>query len=208
MSLNSTSQLFLRSNLFYGFCKYRALHNVFFLILVKSNIFQVYWFVDFVILSVCLSVCLSPTGHKSKPLVMKLYQIVEVVSTEKPNDFEVKGQRSSWGQFSKFVIFHPTDLKLQDLHIASINWETNYFWDEEVKGQLKGKLLKSSIFNWKIVNLHQINLKVEHDLQSITEFGKQLFLRSKGQRSTQGQSSKINNFNVKNNQFSSDWLEL
>jgi len=26
---------------------------------------------------------------------MKLYQIVEVVSTEKPNDFEVKGQRSS-----------------------------------------------------------------------------------------------------------------
>ena len=39
----------------------------------------------------CLSVCLSPTGHNLKPIVMKLYQVVEVVSTEKPIDFEVKG---------------------------------------------------------------------------------------------------------------------
>ena len=162
MSLNSTSQLFLRSNLFYGFCKYRALHNVFFLLLVKSNIFQVYWLVNFVILSVCLSVCLSPTGHNSKPLVMKLYQIVEVVSTEKPNDFEVKGQRSSWGQFSKFIIFHPTDLKLQqDLHIAPMNWETNYFWDKKVKCQLYVKLLKSSISIWKIINFHPIDLSFD-----------------------------------------------
>ena len=45
----------------------------------------------------------------------------------------------------------------QDLHIAALNWKTNYFW---------------------------------------------------GQRSTQGQTSKIINFNLKNNKFSSDWLEL
>ena len=45
--------------------------------------------------SACLSVSLSPTCHNSKPIVRKLYQVVEVVSTEKPFDFEVKGQRSS-----------------------------------------------------------------------------------------------------------------
>ena len=43
-----------------------------------------------------LSVCQSPTGHNnSKLIIMKLYQGVEVVSTEKPIDFEVKSQRSS-----------------------------------------------------------------------------------------------------------------
>ena len=36
-------------------------------------------------------VCQSPTSHNSKPIIMKLYQVVEVVSTEKPFDFEVKG---------------------------------------------------------------------------------------------------------------------
>ena len=36
-------------------------------------------------------VCQSPTGHNSKPIIMKLYQVVEVVSNEKPIDFEVKG---------------------------------------------------------------------------------------------------------------------
>ena len=46
-SLNSTSQLFLRSNLFYGFCKYRVLHHIFFFLF-------------------CLSVRLSPTGHNFK----------------------------------------------------------------------------------------------------------------------------------------------
>ena len=61
--------------------------------------------------SVCLSVRLSPTGHNSKLIDMKLYQIVEVVSTEKPIDFEVKGQRSSSGQISEIDIFHPIDLK-------------------------------------------------------------------------------------------------
>ena len=42
----------------------------------------------------------------------------------------------------------------------------------------------------------------------ITAFGDQLFLRSKGQRLTQGPTSKIINFNLKNNQFLSDWPEL
>ena len=56
-----------------------------------------------VCLSVCLFVCLSPTGHNSKPIVMKLYQDVEVVSTEKPLDFEVKGQLEV--KFRKSSIF-------------------------------------------------------------------------------------------------------
>ena len=79
------------------------------------------------------------------------------------------GQRSSWGQISKIVIFfpHPIDLRIKEqLHREFLNWETNYFWDQKVKGQLKVKLLKSSIFKWKIVNLHPINLKVEQDLHS------------------------------------------
>ena len=108
-----------------------------------------------------LSVCLSPTGHNSKPIVMKRYQVVEVVSTEKPIDFEVKGQRSSSGQISK-IIFHPIDLKFeQDLHLASLSWETNYIWGQKVKGQHKVKLLKSSISIWKISNFHLIDLSFD-----------------------------------------------
>ena len=62
--------------------------------------------------------CLSPPGHNSKPIV-KLYQVVEVVSTEKTIDFEVKGQ------IAKIVIFHPIDLKIKpQLHRASLKWET------------------------------------------------------------------------------------
>ena len=53
----------------------------------------VYLSVDFVILSVCLSICLykSPPGHNFKPIIKKLYHAVEVVTTEKPIYFEVKG---------------------------------------------------------------------------------------------------------------------
>ena len=46
------------------------------------------------------------------------------------------------------------DLKVEQyLHIASLNWETNYFWDQKVKGQLNVKLLKlkSPISIWKII---------------------------------------------------------
>ena len=163
------------------------------LLFAKSKIFQVYSLVNFVILSVCL----SPTGHNSKPIIIKLYQVVEIVSTEKPILFW--GQRSSWGQICKIVIFHPIDLKFeQDLHIASLNLETNYFWGQNLKGQLKVKLLKSSHFIWKVINLHPINLKVGQDLhRSSLNFGKQLLLRSKCQRSTQGQTSKIITFHLK-----------
>ena len=45
-------QLFLRSNLFEEFPKYHALHDIF----LVCSILQVYWSVDFVILSVCLFV--------------------------------------------------------------------------------------------------------------------------------------------------------
>ena len=60
--------------------------------------------------SSCYFVCLSPAGHNSKPIFIKLYQVVEGVSTEKPIDFEFKGQRSSCGRNSKIVIFHPINL--------------------------------------------------------------------------------------------------
>ena len=87
---------------------------------------------------------------------MELYQVEEVVSTGKPLDFEVKGQ------ISKIVIFHPIDLKFeQDLFRPSLNWGTNYFWDQKVKGQLNVKLLKSSISTWKIINFHPIDLSFD-----------------------------------------------
>ena len=34
--------------------------------------------VDFIILSVCLSACQSPTGHELKPIFTKLHQVVEL----------------------------------------------------------------------------------------------------------------------------------
>ena len=100
----------------------------------------------------CYSVCLSPTGHNSKLIVMKLSQVVEVVSTEV---YWFWGQKSTWGQISKIVIFHPIDLKFeQDLYI------------------LRHWIGKPTIFEVK--------------------------------RSTQGQTSKIINFQLKNCQFTSD----
>ena len=132
------------------------------LLLAKSKIFQVYWFVDFVILSVCLYVCLfvclSPAGHNSEPIVVKLYQVVEVVSTEKPIDFEVK-----------FLILRSN------------------FWNRHFSS------------DW-----FEIWTRFAY---CVTELGNQLFLRSNGQRSTQGQTSKIMNFYLKNRRFSSDCLE-
>ena len=63
-------------------------------------------FLLFGCLSVCLFVCQSPTGHNFKPIFTKLYQVREVVSTEKPLDFELKGKRSSLGKISKILYFH------------------------------------------------------------------------------------------------------
>ena len=118
----------------------------------------------------------------------------------------------TFGQISKIVIFHLIDLKFeQDLHIASLNWETNYFCGQKVKGQLKGKHLKSSIFNWKIVNLHPIKLKVEQDLQrSLLNWESNYFWgqKVKGQLKVKLLKSwnliwKIINFQLKNRQFTS-----
>ena len=71
--------------------------------------------------------CMSlPAGHSSKLIIMKLYKVVEVVSTEKPIDFEVKGHQ--FCQISKILNFHPIDLKFEeDLHIRSVNSTNNYF---------------------------------------------------------------------------------
>ena len=69
-----------------------------------------------------------------------------------------------WGQISEIVIFHPIDLKFErDLHIASLNWETNYFF--EVKRQPKVKtsrIIKFStekssnyiLLTWKLNIVH------------------------------------------------------
>ena len=56
-------------------------------LLQNPRFFKYIWSVYFVILSF---VCQSPTGHNSKPIVMKLYEVVEVISTENSVDFEVK----------------------------------------------------------------------------------------------------------------------
>ena len=130
------------------------------------------WFLPSIVLcttfhSVCLFVCLSPTGHNSKPIVMKLYQVVEVVSTEKPIDFEVKGQRSSWGRVSKIVIFSSDWLEIWTRFAHYVTELRNHLLGgQKVKGQLEVKLLKSSNFKWKIVNLHPINSKFQQDLHS------------------------------------------
>ena len=65
-SSSTNTNYFLMSNSFDGFRKYCA--------------------VQFVILFVCQ----SPTGHNSKLIIMKLYQAVEVVTTEKPIDSSEK----------------------------------------------------------------------------------------------------------------------
>ena len=125
MVIKFNHQLFLRSNLFYGFCKYHTLHDVFFLLvcsfLAKSKIFLFSWSVNFVVLSVCL----LPTGHNFKPIFTKLHHLVEFVIRKKPVVFEVK--RSTWPN-SKIVNFHPIHLMFEeDLHYRSLNSTTNYF---------------------------------------------------------------------------------
>ena len=67
------------------------------LLLAKSKIFQVYWSVDFA--------CLSPTDHNSKPMVMKLWQVVEVISTEKPIDLRSKVKGHLEVEFLKSSFF-------------------------------------------------------------------------------------------------------
>ena len=50
----------------------------------------------------------------------------------------------------------------QQLHSASLNLETNYFFlGQKVKCQLKAKLLKSSISMSKIINFHLIDLSFD-----------------------------------------------
>jgi len=100
-----------------GFCKDRALQDVFFLLLTKSKIFSsifvsrfcysvhfsvclfVCLFVYlFVCLSVCLSVCLTLAGHNFKPIFTKLHHVEEFVKRNKPIVFEVKRWTSAKGQ--------------------------------------------------------------------------------------------------------------
>ena len=104
-------QLFLRSNLFYGFCEYPDLLEIIFLLFC------------------CLFVCNSPTGHNIKPIFTKLHQAVEVVSAEKPIDFEVKGPRlTTRVVFLKSSIFIRLTWNLKKIY-SSGHWFqlSNYF---------------------------------------------------------------------------------
>ena len=94
----------------------------------------------------------------------------------------------------------------QDLHRPSLNWESTYSWGQNVKGQLKVKLLKSNI--WKSSIYVRLTWKLSSNFIVHHWIWKPTIFRSRGQRSTQGQNYKIINFNLKNNQFSSDWPEL
>ena len=51
-----------------------------FFVTCKIDIFQVQYIGESIFLF-CLFLCLSATGHNAKPIIMKLYQVVEVVST-------------------------------------------------------------------------------------------------------------------------------
>ena len=114
------------------------------------------------VLSVCLSVFQLPTVKNSKPIVMKLYQVVEAVSSEKPIDFEVKGHLEVKFLKSSFLIWLTWNLNTICVLRHWIGKPTIF----EVKGQLKVKVPKSSIFIWKIINFHLINLKIKQQLQS------------------------------------------
>ena len=146
---------------------------------------------------VCLSVYQSPTGHNFKPIVLKLYEVVEVVSTEKPIGFAVKGHLEVKFLKSSFFIRLIWKLNRTCRVHHWIGKPTIFFIFFRSKGQLKVKLLKSSIFNWKIINLHPINLKVEQDLHSASlNWETNYFWDQK----VKGQTSK-SIFNWKNHHF-------
>ena len=152
--------------------------------LQNRRFFQVYWSVDFVILS--LSVCLSPTGHNFKPIVTKLHHIGEFVIRRKPIVFEVKrskGQHwpkvNNFGEISKILgsdwleIWRGFILQVTEFN-QPIIFEVNI--DQKVnivpRSTTKVVFLKSSHF-------HLIDLKFEEDLyfRSLNST-RQLFLRS------------------------------
>jgi len=99
--------------------------GVIYLLLVKIEDFSItgYWLVLFVILSVCLFECHSPTDHNFKPIFTKLHRMVEFVRSKKPIVYlGEKGQKSSKGQqicrISKILNFNPINLKFEEhLHI-------------------------------------------------------------------------------------------
>ena len=85
-----------------------------------------------VCLFVCLSVCLSPTGHNFKPILKKLHHTVEFVMRKKPIVLRSKGQQrpkvNNIGEVSKILKFHPIDLKFEeDLYFRSMKSTSQLF---------------------------------------------------------------------------------
>ena len=98
----------------------------------KSKIFQVYWLVACVILSVCLSVCFYV--YRLQVTILNRssgnHHMVEFTVSKNATVFEVIGQhrpKVKVGRISKIVNFHRIDLKFkEELHSCSLN-STNYF---------------------------------------------------------------------------------
>ena len=82
--------------------------------------------------SVCLFVCLSPTGHNFKPIFTKLHHMVEFVIWKKQIVFEVKRSArpkvNNFGGISKILNFHQNDLKFEKiLYFSSLNSTSQLF---------------------------------------------------------------------------------
>ena len=134
-----------------------------YLLLAKSKLFQVYWSVDFVVLSVCLFVCLSPTGHNFKQIFTKLHHMLEFVKRKKPIVFEVK--RSTKAKFLKLIIFISLTWNLKrscksgHLIQPPITFEVNLGQKANIgqRSTTKVESLKSSIFiplTWSLKRIY------------------------------------------------------
>ena len=98
----------------------------------------VYWSINF-----CYFVCLSPVGHNSKPIFMKLYHMVVCYKLEA---YCFWGQKVNVGQrsttkvvFLKSSIFITLTWNLKRIYISG-HWikPANYFWGQHrPKGQHK-----------------------------------------------------------------------
>jgi len=140
------------------------------LLLAKSKIFQVYWSIDFVILSVCLFACLFIANRSQ-------FQTDHHETLPSWRDSLNWEAHWFWGQRSKVILstnFENRNFSSDWLEIwtrfayCATRLRNQLFFSQKVKGQLKVKLLKSSISIWKIINFHLINLTLDEDCQFLS----------------------------------------